>query len=134
MDIIAMARDLARALQQEESVVSYNLARQQSDEDGNLQELIGSFNLKRMDLNAELQKSEKDAEKITTLDKEIKELYASVMENPHMNAYNDAKTRVDHMMSHINNILAAGVNNENPDDVQETDGCSGSCSGCSGCH
>ena len=134
MDIIKMARELGKAIQQDDKVIAYNLARQHNDSDEKLQELIGKFNLKRLELNNVLGKSDRDTDRIAQLDKEIKEIYAEVMNNPNMIAYNTTKQEVDRMMNFVTQILTGSVNGEDPDSIEEQTGCSGSCEGCSGCH
>lgn len=134
MDIIKMARELGKAIQQDDKVVAYNLARQHNDSDEKLQELIGKFNLKRLELNNVLGKADRDTDRIAQLDKEIKEIYAEVMNNPNMIAYNTTKQEVDRMMNFVTQILTGSVNGEDPDSIEEQTGCSGSCEGCSGCH
>ena len=134
MDIIKMARELGKAIQQDDKVIAYNLARQHNDSDEKLQELIGKFNLKRLELNNVLGKADRDTDRIAQLDKEIKEIYAEVMNNPIMIAYNTTKQEVDRMMNFVTQILTGSVNGEDPDSIEEQTGCSGSCEGCSGCH
>ena len=134
MDIIQMARELGKAIQQDDKVIAYNLARQHNDSDEKLQELIGKFNLKRLELNNVLGKADRDTDRIAQLDKEIKEIYAEVMNNPNMIAYNTTKQEVDRMMNFVTQILTGSVNGEDPDSIEEQTGCSGSCEGCSGCH
>lgn len=133
MELIEKVRVLAKELAQDERVVRYNLARQQSDEDKQLQELIGRFNLRRIELNNQMSKEEKNTDRIAELDREIKSIYEEVMKNEHLVAYNAAKTEVDQMMTFINAILTAGVNGENPDEVDESS-CTGNCATCAGCH
>lgn len=134
MDIIKMTRELGKAIQQDDKVIAYNLARQHNDSDEKLQELIGKFNLKRLELNNVLGKADRDTDRIAQLDKEIKETYAEVMNNPNMIAYNTTKQEVDRMMNFVTQILTGSVNGEDPDSIEEQTGCSGSCEGCSGCH
>ena len=98
-----------------------------------LEELIGRFNLRRIELNNRLGKEEKDTDRIAELDKEIKSIYDEVMQNENMRAYNTAKAEVDQLMAFINAILSAGVNGENPDEVDES-ACTGNCASCGGCH
>ena len=108
---------------------------QASDADETLQELIGRFNLKRIDLNAELNRTEKDQDKINAINTEIREIYALIMQNEHMAAYNAAKTEVDDLMDYVMQILRGSLNGEDPDLIEhQTGGCSGSCDSCSGCH
>ena len=56
MDVIELARELGKAIQQDERFLAMQIARQNSDNDDELQQLIGEFNLKRMPLTMKLQK------------------------------------------------------------------------------
>ena len=135
MDVIATARQLGKAIQQDERYLRLMVAQQMNDSDEELQSLIGKFNLKRIDLNGEINKSEKDQEKITAINGEVKELYAQIMANKNMSAYNDAKNEVDGLVDFAMQILRGSLDGEDPDQIeQKSGGCSGSCSSCSGCH
>lgn len=135
MDIIRMAKDLGRAIQEDDRYLAMKLAMEANDSDEALQAQIGEFNLKRMSLNQEVQKEKRDQEKLNTLDKEIKELYAAIMGNPKMVVFNAAKQEVDSLMELINRILVMSVNGEDPEYAEiEQSSCTGSCEGCSGCH
>ena len=65
MDIIKMARELGKAIQEDDRYLALRLATQSNDEDQALQDMIGEFNLKRVSLNQEVQKADKDQEKPT---------------------------------------------------------------------
>ncbi len=134
MDLIQMARDLGKAIQADERYKNLQAAKENNDMDNVLQEQIGAFNLKRVAINQEVTKKEKDQEKLEQLDQEIKELYHEIMTNPNMIAYNEAKNEADQLMSFINQILVGSINGEDPDAIQQQSGCSGSCGSCSGCH
>ena len=67
MDVIAMARELGAALQQCDEYTAYNVAKSAADGDEVLQEMIGEFNLKKLSLSTEVQKEEKDQEKLAAL-------------------------------------------------------------------
>ena len=60
MDVITLARQLGAAIQQQEVYLEYQAAKAANDNDAQLQDLIGEFNLLRMSLSAELQKSEEE--------------------------------------------------------------------------
>ena len=96
--------------------------------------MIGQFNLKRVDLNNEINKTDKDTARVEALNHEVRELYGKIMARPTMYAYNDAKTELDNLMDFVLQILRGSVNGEDPDTIQQQTGCSGSCSSCSGCH
>lgn len=134
MDIITMARELGKALQQDERYLRLQIARQHNDEDAVLQDLIGKFNLRRMELNQLISSKEKDQQAVARLDGEIKSLYHAIMENEHMHAFEQAKGEVDQLMNFINQILMGSINGEDPDTIEESASCGGNCEGCSGCH
>ena len=133
MDVIAMARELGKTIQQDERFIRLMAQQQVSDADEQLQDLIGQFNLRRMDLNAELNKTEKDQERINAINSEIREIYGKIMDNENMAAYNAAKADVDELMEYVMQILRGSINGENPEQIELQSGCSGSCSSCSGC-
>ena len=134
-DVIQIARELGKALQKDERFVRLISLSQANDEDQALQDMIGQFNLKRIDLNNEINKTEKDQDKIKALNDEIKALYGQLMSNENMNAYQQAKTELDETVDFILQIIRGSINGEDPDSIeQKSGGCSGSCSSCSGCH
>ena len=133
MDVIAMARDLGKAIQQDERFIRLMTQQQVSDEDKELQELIGQFNLKRIDLNAELNKEQKDQERLNAINGEVRAIYDRIMANENMAAYNAAKNDLDELMEYVMQILRGSINGEDPEQIELQSGCSGSCSSCTGC-
>jgi cell fate (sporulation/competence/biofilm development) regulator YlbF (YheA/YmcA/DUF963 family) len=130
MDIIEKAQELGQALMNDEKVKRLQISMVDNDNDFELQKLIGEFNLKRIALNEELKKDDKDGEKTKMFEQEVKDQYQKVMENASMSEYNNAKTAVDEIVQHINSIIQVSISGEAPDE-----GCSGGgCSSCAGCH
>jgi len=135
MDIIQMTRELGKAIQADDRYIAYNLAKQANDEDEQLQNLIGAFNLKRMELNMEMGKPDKDQDKVTELDSVIKSLYKQIMENPKMMVFTAAKEGMDSLLNQVNHIITMAANGEDPETCGTGEiSCSGNCSSCSGCH
>ena len=126
MDVIAMARQLGKALQQNEGYLRLMVAQQQNDADETLQALIGKF-------NTELNKTDKDQARVTALNEEVRAVYGQIMDNENMAAYNKAKTEFDDTVDFVMQILRGSINGEDPDLIEKQSGCSGSCSSCSGC-
>lgn len=134
MDIIEMTRELGKAIQADDRYVAHMLARQANDEDEQLQNLIHAFNLKRMELQMEIGKPDKDDNKVQELNEIIKSNYQKIMANPKMMIYNSTKEGFDELMSQINTIISMSANGMNPDDIDiTTASCSGSCDTCGGC-
>lgn len=134
MDVIKLARDLGSAVQQTEEYKALEAAKNANDLDPELEDLIGKFNLKRIDLNAEMNKVPRDSDKMKALDAEVREIYEMIMKNEHMAAYNVAKQAMDNLMNQVNMILVMAVNGEDPQTCDVTSSCSGSCDSCAGCH
>ena len=101
-----------------------------------LQELIGQFNLKRMAINTEETKEgeERDAEKLRELNTDIRTIYAQIMENEHMVAYNDAKTVLDELVRKMQTAINLAVQGQDPNLAAQEISCSGDCGSCGGCH
>ncbi len=134
MDIIAMARELGKAIQQDERYKRIDAAKTANDKDEELQQLIQKFNMKRSELSVEMAQENKNPEKLNQLDRELKAVYQEVMQNPNMAEFNAAKVEVDDMMNYISTILYGAVNGEDPDTIEPQQGCGGDCAGCAGCH
>ncbi|MDO5126065.1 MAG: YlbF family regulator [Ruminococcus sp.] len=136
MTVIECARELGKTLQQDERYAKFSEATKNSDNDTEMQNKIGEFNMLRMQLNQEMSKPEKDSDKIKELDTSIKELYDVIMNMPSMVAYNDAKDELDKLLTSVNFIISMAANGEDPMTCPEQapQGCGGSCSTCGGCH
>lgn len=134
MDIIQMAREIGKAIQQEQSYLKLQVAQQNSDNDPTLQNLIGEFNLKRIAINNEAQKSDRDDEKLQQLNTEMREVYSKIMQNENMLAYNEAKEELDSVLQRVLAIISQSANGEDPETTDYSPSCTGSCSSCGGCH
>lgn len=136
MDAIKAARELGKAIQADERFKAYAEAKEANDNDAELQKLIGEFNLKRQNIQYEMNKpdSEKDSEKIQKLNREMQESYGDVMKNVNMANFVIVKGALDKLLEDVNMIISMCCDGEDPDTCEITAHCSGSCSTCGGCH
>lgn len=134
MDIIDLAREIGRKLQQDENYIKFQLAKQATDEDAELQDMIGEFNLKRMAINNEASKENRSEEKLQQLNQELRSVYAKIMTNENMINYNDSKEAVDTILARVSAIIQKSSEGEDPETADYTPSCSGSCATCGGCH
>ena len=134
MDLIALARQLGHAIQEEKAYNDLRAAQTAADNDKDLQDLIGEFNLKRMAINNEACKEDRDEEKLRALNEEMRSSYASIMSNENMIAYNDAKTAFDTVMQRVMAIITQSADGEDPDTTDFSPSCTHDCSTCGGCH
>ena len=133
MDIIEQARELGRAIQKEESFINLHKVQAKADADTELQKYIGEFNLKRMQINDEASKKDRDQEKLTALNKEMREVYSRIMSNENMLAYNEAKEAFDKVLNRVMAIVQQSAEGIDPEIADYNESCSGSCSTCGGC-
>ncbi len=134
MDVLEATRQLGRVIQEDPRYAAFTAAREKNDQDQSLQEAIGKFNLARMSLDNELSKDEQDAERVKKYNDELKQIYGTIMTNPNMIAYNEAKTAMDQLLAMVNGVITRCVNGEDPETCEASEGCGGSCASCSGCH
>ena len=133
MDIIAMAREIGKEIQKDDRYLKMRLAVQATDDDQNLQDLIGQYNLKRMALDAEAQKRDRDAEKVQTYGRELDGLYETIMKIPSMIAYNGAKAELDGLIQRVHAIVDQSAGGADPETADFEPGCGGDCGSCAGC-
>lgn len=133
MDIIEQVRELGRSLQADESYKKMKEAEKAADADTELQELIKEFNLKRLSINTENAKAQKDSERIQKLNTEMQKVYSDIMSNENMIAYNEAKQKFDTLSVRVNTILQNCIAGEDPDTTDYDASCTGSCATCGGC-
>ncbi len=133
--MIELARELGAALQQDERYIRVQMAQAAADEDKELQDLIGEFNLKRIAMQNEASRETPDEDKVNALTDEVTEVYQKIMENASMMAYNAAKPELDRVMEAVARIITLSAQGEDPYAIPESsEGCSGNCSSCGGCH
>lgn len=134
MDIIEKARELGKLIQQEESYIALQKAQADADVDMELQNLIGDFNMKRMSINNEASKKDKDSDKLALLNSQMREDYSKIMSNKNMIAYNEAKDAFDMVANRVLAIVQQSAEGADPETADySTSSCSGSCSTCGGC-
>ena len=79
MDCIDLFKRAAVALQTDSRYLALDQARQMNDKDEELQNMIGEFNLVRMDLNNEIGKTERNDARIAELNEKVNTLYGQII-------------------------------------------------------
>ena len=135
MDVIKAARNLGSAMQEDERFVEYARTKLALDKDEALQDLVGKFNIARMNIERLGESEERDEEKFRAANLELREIYDGIMNNDTMKAYNEAKSGVDKMMGDVMAIIQMCSEGADPETCEIPEGgCGGNCSSCSGCH
>ncbi len=133
MDVIAIARQLGHAIQEQEEYKTIQSAKTAADSDESLQALITEFNIKRVAINAEACKSDRDEEALKKLNAEMRSAYSDIMRNENMKAYNDAKQAFDRLVQRVVAIVQQSADGEDPDTTDFSEDCTHDCSTCGGC-
>ena len=135
MEYVKLAREIGKEIQKSEAYVTVETMRVKCDEDKVLQDAIGEFNLKRMAINNEAQKEDRNEETLEKLNNELREAYTLIMQNENMSAYNNSKKELDDMVQRATAIISMCAEGEDPETCDyDPAACGGDCSGCSGCH
>ncbi|MBP0982161.1 MAG: YlbF family regulator [Oscillospiraceae bacterium] len=137
MDAIQAVRELGKAIQADERYIEYARAKKVNDEDTELQNLIGEFNLIRQNAAMEYNKPEEEQnkEKLADLNAKMQEAYEKVMANENMALFTVAKAGMDELMGQVNTVLTLVLQGADPETCPTTQptGCTGSCASCGGC-
>ena len=133
-EVIKLTRQLGHAIQNEDFYKNLNAAKDKADSDENLQAMITEFNLKRVAINSEACKADRDEEALRKLNEEMRTAYSDIMSNENMVAYNNAKQDYDHALQRIVAIITQSAEGEDPDTTDYDPSCTHDCSTCGGCH
>ncbi|WP_407385123.1 YlbF family regulator [Ruminococcus sp.] len=132
-DAITLARQLGHAIQEQEEYQNIMAAKTAADADEGLQALITEFNIKRVAINTEACKTDRDEELLKKLNTEMRTAYSDIMNNEHMKAYNDAKQAFDKVLQRVLAIVQQSADGEDPDTTDLSEDCTHDCSTCGGC-
>ena len=131
--IILLAREIGKELQNSPEYAALMEAEKKSNEDMTLQNAIGEFNLKRLDINNEAQKEDRNEETLMTLNNQLREIYGQIMMNENMQAYNNAKAELDAIVQKVATIVTRAAEGDDPETC-DCESCGGNCGSCGGCH
>lgn len=133
MDIIKLARQLGAEIQKDERYIALQKATEANDNNEELQNQIGEFNLTKAELDRVLSAAEVNQDEVNKLNVKLGDIYKEIMANPIMNEYNEARVALDALLNEITGILMLCANGADPETC-EPSSCSGNCSSCGGCH
>ncbi len=138
MDIIKLTRELGSAIQQDERYLNFAKARQENENDAELNELMAQIQMVQMNYQMEASKETPDSEKMKGYEEQFNDVYTKFMDSEKMQAYEAARAEIDALMNYVMQILGLCVNGADPatcePETEHEHGCDGSCSSCSGCH
>ena len=134
MDMIAMAREIGRAIQQDERYIRATEGANNVNSSEKLAKMVNEFNDMRNQIEfLAAQGADANNEEVMALDEKMRTLYDDINSEPVMMEYTAARMEFETFVNHIIKIITGAANGENPDEI-EMDTCGGSCDHCSGCH
>lgn len=136
MDVIKLTRELGAAIQQDERYLNFAKARQENENDAELNELMSQIQMVQMNYQMEASKENPDADKMKEFEEKFNDVYTKFMDSDKMKVYEAARAEIDNMMNYVMQILGLCVNGADPAtcEPEPEHNCGGSCSSCSGCH
>ncbi len=126
-EIIEKTKELGKLLENSNQVKALAAARAAYEQNADIQELNGQFNIHKMSIAALSRQENPDEERISGHEQKLKEIYDSIMSSKVMTEYQKSTQAVEQLVSEINNILNFYITGQTPQ------GCTGSCATCSGC-
>lgn len=133
--VIELAREIGREIQETETYLNFRKAKEVMDNDKNLEELICELNLKKVQINNEIGKEERNEEKIENLNKDLRKVYEKIVESDIMKEYNEMSQKINLLIRQVQNIIVSSSEGQNPDEIELlTSDCTHDCSTCGGCH
>ena len=136
MDVIKLTRELGAAIQQDERYLNFAKARQENENDAELNELMSQIQMVQMNYQMEASKEAPDADKMKEYEEKFNDVYTKFMDSDKMKVYEAARAEIDNLMNYVMQILGLCVNGADPAtcEPEQEHNCGGSCSSCSGCH
>ncbi len=136
MTTLEMFIEAAKALQKDPIYTEVERLQTENDNDVELVKRIEEFNTARGELtNMMTKEGEPNPTRVAELNNKVREMYTDIMGSKGMLEYSEAKTDLDLLVSHIQAVLDAALNGEDPataEPKQQSCG-GGSCSSCAGC-
>jgi hypothetical protein len=129
--IIEKAKELGELLQDNDKVKEFMQAKEVYQNDPEIQDLLGEFNLHQMTLMTVTKEENPDEDKVKELEERIKSVYNRIMENPIMMDFQKKSEAVEAILKDVNNIINFYVTGETPHDCghDSCDSCGADCCG-----
>ncbi len=136
MDVIAITRELGKAIQADERYAKFVVAREANEKDDALNELVGRMQLVHMSYQHEASKEDANEQKLEAYEEEFMGIREKIIVNENMNNYEAARAEIDAMMNYNVGLLTECVRGEDPETCEppKEHECGGECSSCGGCH
>ncbi len=126
-DIFELATALGKALKEDERLVRLEKAKNDYQNEHELQKMLVEYEVQQKALQGEITKDERDTVFIDLIQKRIDELYKLIMEHPVFAALNEAQAEVNELMNAVNNTITFNITGEQPSCTHDCSSCGGGC-------
>ncbi len=126
-DIFELAAALGKALKEDERLVRLEKAKNDYQNEHELQKMLVEYEVQQKALQGEITKEERDTVFIDLIQKRIDELYKLIMEHPVFMALNEAQAEVNELMNAVNNTITFNITGEQPSCTHDCSTCGGGC-------
>ncbi len=126
-DIFELAAALGKALKEDERLVRLEKAKNDYQNEHELQKMLVEYEVQQKALQGEITKEERDTVFIDLIQKRIDELYKLIMEHPVFAALNEAQAEVNELMNAVNNTITFNITGEQPSCTHDCSTCGGGC-------
>lgn len=115
MSLEKLARELGKAIQQDEKYLAMEKAIENNNQDKELNDQMLQIQLIQKKYQDEVAKENPDSKLLESYDQQFRDVYAKIVDNPNMKAYQEARNAVDELMNYLTGILALCVNGGDAD-------------------
>ena len=126
--IFELAKQLGKALKEDEKLVRLENAKKGYEADPELQKMMVEYEVQQKVLQGEITKQERDTMFIEIIQNRINELYTAIMEHPAFIELNEAQSEVNELMNAVNNTITFEITGEIPSCTHNCSTCGGGCS------
>ena len=126
--VLMQAEQLGEAILASEEYISMRLAEQAVTDDDAAQKLIDEYSTRKSAFQQEMEKKPLDQDAMAKAGEAVKELEDEISKHALISVMRDKSNAYSDMMQQLNAVISRVVNGQ----PEESDGCTGSCSGCGG--
>lgn len=106
MDILEMAKELGKAIADSDLMAAVKKAEDVQNNDEKAQQLIGEYNLKRMQLAQRVQKEDVTQEELEAVQKELSDEFDKLMQYSVISDFITARKELDAVLEQVNNVIS----------------------------
>ena len=134
-EVLELAKELGKAIADCEEIKTYKEMEKIYFESEDAQNAMREYEETRAAMTVKAQQTGMTPESMQLFQEEMQKAMDKLMENKTVEAYLDAQSAFNDILTKVNSVIAYCVQGEEQNMATSSSGsCSGNCSGCAGCH